>query len=112
MNIYLDIIGFVISGLGAIFFFFIYAFILEESPLLDLNSTLLNYGVTIKRCWMKSISGKTDLIMKTKKDTQVYDKTDWTKKKRFAVWAIDEGTIWSFGFIALGFILQLISKFI
>ena len=106
MEINLDNLGFLLSGIGTIFFFFIYACIFKTTALTEMNGTILSISVNIRECWMKNISGKTDLTINEQ------DKTDWTKKKHFAIWVADKGSVLSFAFVAAGFILQLISKFI
>ena len=72
--------------------------------LTDCDGTSLSISVNIRKYWMKSMSGDTDLII----DEQ--DKTDWTKKKHFAIWIADKGSVLSFALVAIGFIFQFISK--
>lgn len=62
----LDNIGFFLSGVGAIFFFFIYAFIVKSTIMGDLASRYHGHMVAIDSYWLKNIKDKEeDLIVKT-----------------------------------------------
>lgn len=100
----LDILGFILSGIGSVFFFFIYAFITKASVLTDMANVYINHSVSIRKYWLKNINGESNLVVDDKK-------LDWTKKKKFAFWAVEKGSTWSFALVAIGFVLQLIAKF-
>ena len=99
----IDFMWFILSGAGALFFFFISSFITSTTIVGDGFCEYTNHTVSIKKYWMKNKTNR-------EKEGSYEYKSDWSIRKNFAFWAVSKGSSWSFGFVATGFILQLISK--
>lgn len=107
----IDFLGFTLSGLGALFFFFIYALIATTSVVTGSSGKYLTHNVSIRKYWMKNnIQEDKSNFVECQEDSEEFEKSDWSVRKKFAFWSIDKGATWCFGLVAIGFILQLISK--
>lgn len=99
-----DKVGFILSGIGAVFFFCIYGVITKASIISDLGNRYINHSISIRNVWLKNVNNENNLVVDD-------EKLNWTKKKKFAFWAVEKGSTWSFALVAIGFVLQFIAKF-
>jgi hypothetical protein len=110
---FLDFIGFILSGVGALYFFFIYSCITESTVVNNTFNKYVAHTLSVRKYWLKNKENKEKSeYIHTLSNSRDYDKTDWSIRKKIAFWSIDKGSTLSFGSVAIGFIFQLLSKFL
>lgn len=108
-------LGFFLSGLGAIYFFFIYSLLTKTTINTDAFGKYMSHNISIKNFWLKNRADTSkDKYVESNERSSSNDivKTDWSWRKKFAFWSTDWGATLSFSLVAVGFVLQLSSKFI
>lgn len=109
----LEHIGFIYAGIGAMGFFFINAFIIGSSVgVAAINPVYCEHTFRIKDYWLRDKEGNVEEYSHypLEKDTPI-DTSTWSKRKRFAFKAVDEGSELCFMLVCVGFILQFLYRF-
>lgn len=108
----LNNIGFYLTGFGALYFFFIYSFLTKTTVITDTFWKYLTHNISINEFWLKNDNDESKGKYVELDENNIEIKTDWSCRKKFAFWSVDNGSRLSFFMVAFGFILQVIAKFL